>query len=210
MVAVEYEEKTPEDRLKDIEGDLYGTGEEGADPGLVEFVNTKVMGVLGLHEKRIQKLEPPAGHPRDWFLVTDTEVATQWLDELDQWRGRVLNHVRPVLLDKPCWLWHPAVVGRLLVLHGLWVSAKNPDRAAMLWSRHLNDLTKVDDVGGISKCSKDRRHKGLECGHTDDTGRSDWVLTETATEADQDMLRADYLKWWCGSREGIPPGLMPA
>lgn len=215
MVTVIVEEKTPEQRLDDIELELHGTGEKGADPGLLELVNTKVMGVLGNHEKRLQSLEPPAGHPRDWLRVTDKEVAAQWLDELDQWHGRVLKYVIPGLLDKPCWLWHPAVVARLLILQGLWVSAKNPDRAAMLWTRHLTDLTKgINEVGGINSCSKDYRHKGLGCGHVeelpDGTERSDWVLTKTTTDAGRDLLRDDYLTWWCGSREGIPPGLMPA
>ena len=208
----------PDDRLDSIETELFGAGEEGSEPGLVDLVRgtadtVGVFGVLGNHEKRIAALEPPKAQPRDWFLADNTQTATQWLDELDQWRGRVLNHIKPGLVDVPCWMWHPTAVARLLVLQGLWVSAKRPDQAAVLWTRYLGDIA-GSIAGDMKRCKEAGRHRGHDCGHVqkqpDNTVISDWIVDQPTDEAGQDMLRADYLAWWCGSREGIPPGLMPA
>lgn len=199
-------ERDPDDRIKDLEDAIHG---DGTEPGLAGKIDLFGRFVVQTN-KRLERLEPPAGQPRDWFLVDNPETAAQWLDELHQWQGRVLNHVRPALVDVPCWRWHPSVVGRLIVLHGLWLSAKRPDQAALLWTRYLADLAGAVS-GELKKCRESGKHRGHDCGHVtkqpDGTVVSDWIVDETA---DHELLRADYIEWWCGSREGIPPGLMPA
>lgn len=201
-------EKTDEERIKDLEVDVYGADHEGAEPGIAGKVDAFARFIVYAdprikdHEERLAAVEERKREGlRNWLKVDDKDTAQKWLDELGAFVEGTLDLIEPVRLTN-CWLWHPRVVVELLAVQahveGVYKQSSPPALADLL-GRHLQMYaTRIESR--LEQCRSASCHVSdypKENGH-------EWKVDEQATE--------EYVQWWCTTpdRRGKPPGLMPA
>jgi hypothetical protein len=95
---------------------------------------------------------------RDWFDVTDQQIATEWLTEADQWIRTVgtLHRLEP----PECWSLHPDVVTEVLALSTTRAEAYDsdaPTTVSEFLSRWLPGATERITTA-LSTCSAESAH----------------------------------------------------
>ena len=126
---------------------------------------------------------------RDWFAVTEPDVAHAWLVEAAEWAAHVPAWYGLDLQGVPCWPLHPAVVGDLLALAAQREHAHGrPDPTPVTeWVTRWLPAGIARIRTDVSACRRDAAH------HT--AGR----LVDAADLTTPEGL-ADVAAWWATAR----------